>query len=126
MLLKNVSPSSKSEDPDISLNLGLPVSSTRFSVITFGAAPVTQPNLTPRLLDLSHRRDRPGVMLAIVNEYDIVPRADGPYLRSLVDLYRSKYGLPPIIDSLPPDLEHSSFLESSVSRSVQVSTPMHA
>ncbi|KAH6651230.1 hypothetical protein F5144DRAFT_617854 [Chaetomium tenue] len=36
------------------------------------------------------------VVLALVNEYDLVTRADKPYLNSLVDLYRSRYGLPPL------------------------------
>jgi len=39
-----------------------------------------------------------GLVLSVVNEYDLVPRADGPYVRSLVDLYRSFYNLPPIQD----------------------------
>lgn len=33
-------------------------------------------------------------MFAFVNEYDLVPRADRPYIRSLLDLYRSRHGLP--------------------------------
>jgi len=40
-------------------------------------------------------------MVAIVNEYDIVPRVDEPYIRSLVDLYRDIYNLPPISDNPP-------------------------
>lgn len=34
--------------------------------------------------------------MAIVNEYDMISRADGPYLRSVVDLYRARNGLPPV------------------------------
>jgi hypothetical protein len=37
-----------------------------------------------------------GLVMAVVNEYDMVPRADGPYLRSVVELYRSRYALPPL------------------------------
>jgi hypothetical protein len=37
-------------------------------------------------------------VLSVVNEFDLVPRADGPYVRSLVDLYRSVYNLPPLQD----------------------------
>lgn len=33
-------------------------------------------------------------MLAIVNENDMVTRSDGPYIRSVVDLYRRRYLLP--------------------------------
>ena len=57
---------------------------------------------------LQHRNvhnSEPGLCLAIVNEYDIVPRVDGPYLRSLVDLYRNIYNLPPISDNPPPQQE---------------------
>jgi hypothetical protein len=34
--------------------------------------------------------------LAFMNEFDVVCRADSKYILSLVDLYRSIYGLPPI------------------------------
>jgi hypothetical protein len=40
-------------------------------------------------------------MLNVINEYDLVPRIDGPYVRSLVDLYRSIYKLPPIQEAGP-------------------------
>jgi hypothetical protein len=36
----------------------------------------------------------------MVNEYDLVPRADSEYVRSLVDLYRSIYNLAPIQDNV--------------------------
>lgn len=77
-------------------------SSTQFSLISFGAAPATSPDLTPTLRQISHDRQNPGIMLAIVNEYDVVPRADAAYIRSLVDLYRSRYGLAPITDEAFP------------------------
>jgi hypothetical protein len=35
-------------------------------------------------------------VLNIINEYDPVARVDRPYIRTLVDLYRSIYKLPPI------------------------------
>lgn len=38
-------------------------------------------------------------MLSIVNEYDLVSRADSSYIRSLIDLYRSIYHLAPIQDN---------------------------
>ncbi|KAM7215862.1 Alpha/Beta hydrolase fold [Rhypophila decipiens] len=64
----------------------------KLSLITFGSAPTTSSSIT------SICKSRPNVdlVLSIVNEYDIVCRADAPYLRSLVDLYRSGHGLPPI------------------------------
>ena len=43
-------------------------------------------------------------MLSIVNEYDMISRADPPYLHSLVDLYRSRNGLPPLS---APTTDHS-------------------
>ncbi|KAK0616945.1 Alpha/Beta hydrolase protein [Immersiella caudata] len=63
---------------------------TKLSLITFGSAPSTSRPLTALC------KDRPniGLTLAIVNEYDMIPRADGPYLRSVIDLYRSRNGLP--------------------------------
>lgn len=38
-------------------------------------------------------------MLAFVNESDVVPRADQAYTRSLIDLYRVKHGLGPLMES---------------------------
>lgn len=57
------------------------------SLITFGSAPVTSASIS----DLAEKLPNVGSMLAFVNEYDIVPRADTPYVRSVIDLYRSKY-----------------------------------
>lgn len=51
----------------------------------------------------------------IINEYDVVPRADRPYIRSLVDLYRSRYGLPPISDDAPLEREYRVSLDLSSS-----------
>lgn len=39
-----------------------------------------------------------GLSLNIINEYDLVSRVDRSYIRTLVDLYRSIYDLPPIQD----------------------------
>ena len=64
----------------------------RFSSITFGSPPVVRPDIAPSL----PRGDNCGLTLAIVNEYDLVPRTDASYIRSLVDLYRSIYHLHPI------------------------------
>ncbi|KAF8459250.1 Alpha/Beta hydrolase protein, partial [Kalaharituber pfeilii] len=65
----------------------------KFSLVTFGAPPVTSPDITPLLLRSKVHR---GTFLAICNEYDPVPRADSEYIRSLLDLHRSAYGLPPL------------------------------
>ena len=66
----------------------------KFSLITFGAPPVTSPDITPLLL--RYKSPNKGFSLAICNEYDPVPRADLEYIRSLLDLHRSAYGLPPL------------------------------
>jgi len=39
-----------------------------------------------------------GFNLAFVNEFDIVPRADQTYVRSLIDIYRFIYKLPPLME----------------------------
>lgn len=64
------------------------------SLITFGSAPVTSANIS----DLARKLPNVGSVLAFVNEYDIVPRADTPYVKSVIDLYRSKYELSSIND----------------------------
>lgn len=81
-----------------------PVARSKLSLITFGSAPTTTlPILIPDL-----RRSRPniGPTLAILNEYDMVPRADRAYIRSVVDLYRTAHGLAPI--HTPPTPEPDS------------------
>lgn len=66
------------------------------SLVTFGSPPVIDPQG-------SFPTNSSGLVINIVNEYDLVTRADGPYVRSLVDLYRSIYKLPPIQDNLATD-----------------------
>ncbi|KAK4444484.1 Alpha/Beta hydrolase protein [Podospora aff. communis PSN243] len=68
------------------------ITSTKLSLITFGSAPSTSPSLTA----LCRSRPNINLTLSIVNEYDMIARADGPYLRSIIDLYRSRNGLPPL------------------------------
>lgn len=68
------------------------MSSAKFSLITFGSAPAVSANVT----EICKGWSNVGLTLAFVNEYDMVSRADGPYLRSIVDLYRSRYGLAPV------------------------------
>jgi hypothetical protein len=38
-----------------------------------------------------------------VNEHDIVSRADSSYISSIIDLYRSRYGLPSVATDQPQD-----------------------
>lgn len=42
-------------------------------------------------------------MLNIINEFDLVTRADGPYVLSLVNLYRSIYQMLPVPEAKSPD-----------------------
>ncbi|KAH7312484.1 Alpha/Beta hydrolase protein [Stachybotrys elegans] len=78
----------------LSLLCDLPteLSAIRLSLVTFGSAPVISTDVT----DLVRRSSNVDHFTAFINEYDMVTRADKPYLRSIIDLYRSKYGLPPL------------------------------
>jgi hypothetical protein len=97
--------------PRLKLRSSLDPSIT-FSLITFGAAPVSTHDITPLLRQYAGQPRKAGLALAVVNEFDLVPRADGPYVRSLVDLYRAKYGLPPITDVAPSKPETPLSLET--------------
>ncbi|KAK8159127.1 hypothetical protein BKA80DRAFT_303469 [Phyllosticta citrichinensis] len=64
------------------------------SCILFGCPPAFRPSL-PAL----HEVLKPAageLWLNIINEYDVISRADRPYFRSLVDLFRSGYGKTPL------------------------------
>lgn len=74
----------------------------KFSTVSFGAPPVTQPRLDIGGENSAYR-EHLGLVLSVANEYDLVPRADQAYIRSMVDLYRSIYGLPPIKDDVPKE-----------------------
>jgi hypothetical protein len=97
-------------------------SSLKFSLATFGSAPVISTDIIDNML----KRRNVGLILAFVNEYDIVPRADRSYVRSIVDLYRSRYGLgsvttPSSMTSLPKPTSSEAALQSetdSLSNSV--------
>ncbi|KAM0499708.1 hypothetical protein ACHAP8_005315 [Fusarium lateritium] len=64
--------------------------SARFSCVTFGAPPcVTRP------IDLSfYQPDGRSLCLNIVNEFDVVTRADKPYILSLVEVARTMLNQP--------------------------------
>ncbi|KAH7168109.1 Alpha/Beta hydrolase protein [Fusarium sp. MPI-SDFR-AT-0072] len=66
------------------------LSNAKFSLITFGAPPVTSTNITELAQVLPQTRH----IYAVVNEHDLVPRADPGYIASIISLYRSAYGLP--------------------------------
>ena len=75
--------------------------------MTFGAPPTVTADVQKLLLvNQSSNRSSQGLSLAFVNEFDIVPRADQTYVRSLIDLYRSVYNLPPqMTDAIPQTAE---------------------
>ncbi|KAL2197038.1 Alpha/Beta hydrolase protein [Corynascus similis CBS 632.67] len=70
----------------------------RFSLVTFGSPPVIAPSVTTLVNEHLKHQTNPGLAVAVVNETDVVARADNLYLSSLVDLYKS-------IDSLAPVAE---------------------
>ncbi|KAK3387878.1 hypothetical protein B0H63DRAFT_471070 [Podospora didyma] len=86
------------------------LSSVKYSLVTFGAAPATSQSLT----ELCRKQPNVGLLMAFVNEYDMISRSDKAYLRSIVDLYRSKYGLPPVASPL---LDHQKLAETGGSLS---------
>ena len=69
------------------------VSSVDLSLVTFGSPPLTSINVT----ELAKSQPRVKHVLAFVNEFDLVPRLDRAYMLSMVDFYRSSYGLPPTL-----------------------------
>jgi hypothetical protein len=72
-----------------------------------------QPNLNQILQRSGTNALNLGLTLALVNEYDLVSRADQPYIRSLVDLYRSLFQLPPVLDDESAESETISSLAES-------------
>ncbi|KAF5565626.1 hypothetical protein FNAPI_1554 [Fusarium napiforme] len=66
------------------------LSNAKFSLITFGAPPVTSTNITKLARSLPQTRH----IYAVVNEHDLVPRVDQSYITSIISLYRAVYGLP--------------------------------
>ncbi|EWG44873.1 hypothetical protein FVEG_15738 [Fusarium verticillioides 7600] len=80
------------------------LSNAKFSLVTFGAPPVTSTNITELAQGLPQSRH----IYAVVNEHDLVPRVDQSYITSIISLYRSAYGLP-----------LSEFNSSTFSKSIQ-------
>lgn len=70
----------------------------KLSCFTFGAPPVLNADITELVkTEPSLERNR-GTNLAFVNEFDMVCRVDQSYFRSLIDLFRSVYGLKPVMN----------------------------
>ncbi|KAM5446489.1 hypothetical protein MaudCBS49596_006601 [Microsporum audouinii] len=64
----------------------------RLSCITFGAPPVVD---SPALAFHPQHEQSGGVCINFINEFDMVSRADHPYIICLVNLLRSLHGMPP-------------------------------
>ena len=64
-----------------------------FSCITFGSPPVIRSSIPSQPPQSSHRKT---FVLNIINEFDVVTRADSNYILSLVNLYRSIYQMPSV------------------------------
>lgn len=65
--------------------------SARFSCVTFGAPPCLSSHVDLSLYQPSEKT----ICINIINEFDVVTRADKPYILSLVDIVRSTLDLPP-------------------------------
>jgi len=61
------------------------------------------------------------MLLAFVNEFDPVPRSDNDYIRSLVNLYRSRFQLPAVVDRDGSD--KTSRILISAAKSSQLEAP---
>ena len=66
--------------------------------MTFGAPPILSADITETIKTEPFLGRNRGVNLAFVNEFDMVSRVDQSYFRSLIDLYRSIYGLEPVMN----------------------------
>lgn len=77
------------EKPKCLQIIGLPI---KCSSITFGGPPA----LRPTRLEQEWIPESGELWLNIVNEYDVITRADKAYILSLVDLLRSVYGKLPL------------------------------
>ena len=63
--------------------------------------PAFSANITGLVHSTESLASKCGYMFAFVNEFDLLPRTDQVYLRSLVDLYRASYDLQPLtVDSI--------------------------
>ncbi|RKL35027.1 hypothetical protein BFJ72_g9026 [Fusarium proliferatum] len=65
--------------------------SARFSCVTFGAPPCLTQHVDPGIFQPSSGT----VCVNVINEFDVVTRADKPYILSLVDVARAMLDLPP-------------------------------
>lgn len=83
----------------------------KFSCFTFGAPPILSTDITEIIKTEPSLERKRGLNLAFVNEFDMVCRVDHSYFRSFIDLYRSAYGLEPVMkDEIAREEEKSGIL----------------
>ena len=70
----------------------------KFSCFTFGAPPILSADITEIIKTKPSSERNRGINIAFVNEFDMVCRVDHSYFRSLIDLFRSVYGLEPVMN----------------------------
>ena len=68
-----------------------------FNCITFGSPPLCNPDFVSLASQLRLENEHCHFHVNFLNEFDLVPRLDRSYVLSLIDLYRSRFSLPPII-----------------------------
>ncbi|CAL8580657.1 hypothetical protein XPA_006377 [Xanthoria parietina] len=94
-------------------------SSLALKCITFGSPPFCNTEFASLTNQTQIKTEDRHLHLNFLNEFDVVPRLDKLYVLSLVDLYRSKFGLPPentdndIHDSVPHGYESSDKIGAS-------------
>lgn len=71
----------------------------KYSCLTFGAPPVLGADVTEVISSEPSLERNRGINMAFVNEFDMICRVDQPYFRSLIDLFRSIYGLKPVMST---------------------------
>ena len=94
-------------------------SSLALKCITFGSPPFCNTEFTSLTNQTQIKTENCHLHLNFLNEFDVVPRLDKLYVLSLVDLYRSRFGLPPdntdndTHDSVPHGYESSDRIGAS-------------
>lgn len=94
-------------------------SSLALKCITFGSPPFCNTEFASLTNQTQIKTKNCHLHLNFLNEIDVVPRLDKSYVLSLVDLYRSKFGLPPentdndIHGSVPHGYESSDKIGAS-------------
>ena len=67
-----------------------------FNCITFGSPPLCNSDFASLVSQFRLKNENCHLHVNFLNEFDLVPRLDRSYVLSLIDLYRSRFSLPPI------------------------------